>query len=506
MSNDTDSNSTSTSNNGGTTCPTELRYVEKNQAMKTLVVLCRGLKGDDGKLLIDVEEEPWKYFKISTIKPNANDYKDEIDRRWKLFVSASPGRTVQPRPKAWPVSKLLEWLDENPITAADDIAFLKTTVNTTKENAKDAFDAKKAEKEQLEKSWTGPHPYLRLIHAIVDNDSIKKAYLTRHDISSSRLEVENRKSAEKKGKTVWQMVADKWNDAEFSPTTEELPDLHSDFIVEETIFHFGVEDMAKATAEKCEAKFSSMMVELNRVIGNWERSGQGDGGIEEGDDEEEARELGHPEYGSLENRTRGALDQRHSFVGYNQSYLLYLWHMLDKHSLLGSSLQRLNDNVSAANGGEGVPSVFDVDDNTDGASLNSKSDSTSKNELANLSQWIKELGESNERIAQRESEANERIARMESEATERIARENERNRSHSRAENLRQGIDKLKAEKRRLSFERWQNKKNKPMFEFLTEQIDEISNETLEKETELLGIAGTPKRKNRTPESATLGE
>jgi hypothetical protein len=34
-----------------------------------------------------------------------------------------------------------------------------------------------------------------------------------------------------------------------------------------------VEHMATATPEKCHSKFSSMIVELTRIIGNWEKSG-----------------------------------------------------------------------------------------------------------------------------------------------------------------------------------------------------------------------------------------
>ena len=38
--------------------------------------------------------------------------------------------------------------------------------------------------------------------------------------------------------------------------------------------------MAVATPKKCQGKFSGMMVELSKVIANWERSGQGNGSVE----------------------------------------------------------------------------------------------------------------------------------------------------------------------------------------------------------------------------------
>jgi hypothetical protein len=39
--------------------------------------------------------------------------------------------------------------------------------------------------------------------------------------------------------------------------------------------------MTPATAEKVEDKWSSMVLEMNRCIANWQKSGQGEGGIDD---------------------------------------------------------------------------------------------------------------------------------------------------------------------------------------------------------------------------------
>jgi hypothetical protein len=79
------------------------------------------------------------------------------------------------------------------------------------------MEAAKAEAEMLEsKRWQGESPYLRLIHCIIDHDEIKMAFLRRHDLSSSCMEVENRNSVSKQNKTVWELVSEKWNDIDFS--------------------------------------------------------------------------------------------------------------------------------------------------------------------------------------------------------------------------------------------------------------------------------------------------
>jgi hypothetical protein len=87
-----------------------------------------------------------------------------------------------PRPKAWKLDQIFKWLDENPIKSPADMVFLTNTVNTKKLQSTEAFDASKAEKELLERSWTGKKPYLRLIHCLVEDDDIKYEFLHRHDI------------------------------------------------------------------------------------------------------------------------------------------------------------------------------------------------------------------------------------------------------------------------------------------------------------------------------------
>ena len=182
--------------------------------------------------------------------------------------------------------------------------------------------------------------------------------------------------------------------------------------------------------------------------------------------------------------------------------------MLDKHDLLSSSLARLDDNVAAANGASGIPSIIlqrqknSPDPETDNESKNYDSSviSSKQEELSRLlCNSLQDLGEKTVNVARLDAE------------------EREKTRRHERAENLRQGIDTLKAEKRRLFIEVHANKKSKAMVDILMEQIDEVKNDTQGKEVELRHLLGlqqqqgpnhtteqgsTPQRNNRTPESA----
>ena len=144
--------------------------------------------------------------------------------------------------------------------------------------------------------------------------------------------VENREQL--RATNMSQLLAEKWNDKNFSPETVAMPALHTNFTSSDIIFHADVANMTPATAEKVEDEWSSMILEMNRCIANRQKSGQGEGGIDDADNE------GDQEFGSLENRSQRALANRQSFFRDRQLYLLYFWKMLNCHDLLGSALQK----------------------------------------------------------------------------------------------------------------------------------------------------------------------
>jgi hypothetical protein len=322
---------------------------------------------------------------------------------------------------------------------------------------------------------------------------------------------------------VWELVAEKWNDIDFSFQTASIGQFHSDFSDSKFMFHTDVENMMPATPEKCEQKYQSMVSELNKRIEKWERSGQGDGGEQSYDEEEEEIRVPTSDgYGSLRDRNQGALDKVHAFFEYNQSYLIYLWYMIDTHGLLGSSLQRLCDDIGSNNGAIGVPSVFEIDGDEEEQSMEvTMATGTSSGQQTVLSQSISVLGKCSIEAAKIEADQKEksRISRIEAAKIEadqkeksRISRmhtasleadQQEKNRIHHRAENLRNGIDTLKVEKRKLRLEKVDTDPSKvAKLIFLEEEILEITMDIRKKEAELESMLRTPPRSNRTPESA----
>ncbi|KAG7363562.1 hypothetical protein IV203_026923 [Nitzschia inconspicua] len=253
---------------------TELAYIARNNSIRILVVLSHGLKKDDGSDLIDIKtEEPWKSIPRIEIKPTADMLKAEIKRRHKAFGLPKP----EPRPASWRTSKISQWLYDHPIEKEADLDFLKKTIANCRQISEEAAVHRQLERDATSSNWTGKDPYLRLIHCIVD-DSIKESFIKRNDIQPGRMQIENRN----REKTVWEAIANLWNDPGFAPVTEGgLAELHFDFIPSIAVPYEKVSSMNPATPQFVQNKITGMVTSLTRIISNWERSGQGDGGFHE---------------------------------------------------------------------------------------------------------------------------------------------------------------------------------------------------------------------------------
>ena len=346
--------------------------------MLSLATMSIGARDEDGLPLIDCDLVPWNKIPKKQIKPGSDLLRAEIKRRWQAEL---PPKDKEPSSKNWDKTKLMKWLEEHPIIAAEDAAFLKQAVASRKRTAVNAARETEFEREQLlavdvagkkYKKWSGRLPYLRLIHALVDNDDIKVAYLRRGDIPSGRMAVDNRNTEEAKAANVWQMMADKWNDESFVPATASEPDWHFHYARSETITLDTVSDFLPPTADKVKDRFESMMTILKRTIPKWERSGQGEGGHngdddddhdgdddgDNGDENNDDEESGDkPGFGVLAGRSCFALSKIQDFFENSNSYV-YLWHMIARHQLIASSMNMLADGVGSRSGARGIPSAI----------------------------------------------------------------------------------------------------------------------------------------------------
>ncbi len=235
---------------------TRVALRQHNFSVPGLVVLCQGLKDSEGKDFINIDEDPWKTMAREIVKPKASMFRYEVVRRHDVFSLNGP----TPRTKNWKIEKCQQWLNENPITAPHEIQYLQSKIQEQFLAQQQANAAKKLEMEALDKNWVGKYPYLRLIHCIVDDESIKLAFLKRNDIDNSRIALDNRNS-DIKDPSVYDMIADLWNDSNFAPETETFPDLHPDFTSSETLTHALVSSMANATPLLCSCPLKNQILE-----------------------------------------------------------------------------------------------------------------------------------------------------------------------------------------------------------------------------------------------------
>ena len=106
-----------------------------------------------------------------------------------------------PPPNQWKLEKLQMWLNNNPVTNDGEHAFLLDAVDERIGKA----EAEKAVVLALfNKKWVGKEPILRLIHALVDNNEIKHAYLESFDVPSDCMVIENRNTPEIRAACCWQ--------------------------------------------------------------------------------------------------------------------------------------------------------------------------------------------------------------------------------------------------------------------------------------------------------------
>jgi hypothetical protein len=496
----------------------ESMFVDKGRSLKALALLSLGLKRDDGSYVFNPSVLPWSAATRKTaIKMTAGELREEVLRR-----SVAAGNKKHPRPSQWTVTTAMNWLNENPIKNAEEVDFIMSTVSRRIEIAQRSslepvvVPGSTASRSRGDGgpggSWIGKYAYLRLIHAIIDDNDIKAAYLSRLNLPSGRMAIEQRNTPAALASNVWQMVANKWNDPLFLPVTSVKPNTHSDFARPIPLSFDTVSMLQPATMEKVEEKWNSMNLALKRGIQRWERSGQGDGGFldedevvdnEEGDsDEERGGEEGEDDsydgvgrrFGRLKKRTQRALDKRRNFFDGKSTYLLYLWEMLEEHNLFQSSMQQLHDDVGSVDGSTGVPYAIGgkrkSSNNEDDLSSSAKKSAYSME--SSLSKSIEKHGETMLEVA--------KIAALEQQKNrEQALAEQDRKRVDNRINFLRGRINDLRDNKRgmviRLADPAMQNQ---AIIDAVMREVNGIEDEIDMNVEELNSLVET-KKSNSTP-------
>ena len=298
--------------------------------------------------------------------------KDEICRRASFLKLR-----IVPRPGQWKLDDKIKWLDNNTITKAHDVQY----ITKTNDEYKQSLLAVIQEQSTITKpgKWSGPLPYLRLIHCMVEDD-VKIEFNRRCDVLSNRYELDARNSDQAK-KSFFELCADKWNDPSFNPWTMIVGETHSDYAAPIYCSHLSVSRMSPATSEKVAEKFGYMRLKLTDIIINFEMSGGGDGqkcekkkndagtgtgtgtgGDSDSDEDSDSdidseNEEDNNHFGSLKTKD-GSI--RKNFLQEFPPYLLYFWDMLELHGMTSSAMQKISEEHSAGSAGKVPRASFET--------------------------------------------------------------------------------------------------------------------------------------------------
>ena len=158
--------------NGGGKCLTQSLYEALGNSKKVLVTLCLGLKNANGAALINIDESPWSLEPKGNVKPTNKELVMEVKRRQKLFLQTvgnnkSKLKSLAMKPNNKSREVLIEWLDEWPIKDPACVEFLVAEANRVRDLLQVAIEESRETAVAIQHgAWSGPIPYLRLIHCM----------------------------------------------------------------------------------------------------------------------------------------------------------------------------------------------------------------------------------------------------------------------------------------------------------------------------------------------------
>ncbi len=224
-------------------------YEALRYSKKIHVTLCFGLKNPDGTPLIDIDSNPWCHEPKGVVKLANRELAFEVQRRQKLFATCeildnADRMPLMMKPRNKPREALIEWMNDCPLVDQDCVSYLMSEANRVQNLFQTAIDESREIALVIQHgSWSGSVPYLRLIHCITDYDITPSAYLRTNEVKK-RDEIDAANSP-LQCKTGYDVIADKWNDPTFNPTTT-VSSCHPAFENEIVLFHSKVKRLVPA--------------------------------------------------------------------------------------------------------------------------------------------------------------------------------------------------------------------------------------------------------------------
>jgi hypothetical protein len=356
-----------------------------DHSQKVAVLLAMRIGLDDVKFPFFVDKEPFISLpKHNKIKMSQQVLGEEIVRRCNEYALDIV------KPAQWKKEKQMTWLKKNPIPsiASDDLEFVKMELERVTAFAREITENAKAHgasMKAMRKNWSNYMPWLRFYLALA-HSRVMPLFLLRHTPKSREqmeavLRDRNRDTGEgTDGVQDWRVaLCNIFNDVNWVPQTESLPDLHHDFAVS---FSVPLTVDPISSPEEVKQRFTQARGPLVLMINQWERSGNGSAMLEEEPTERISEEQ---VYKFVDG------DDRQAFLRFanNKTHVLYFWDLAYKHQLLTSAREHLKEAISGD--GNSVPSISPMSNSNSGGGRMSPYQMEQLTQLQDLGGSITEL-------------------------------------------------------------------------------------------------------------------
>jgi hypothetical protein len=115
----------------GVPLSSEQHYKNSNNSLRILVVMCCGIKTNDGGEIVDFNVDPWNSLNSTTYRPSLVEWRSEVQKS-KINIAAKRGSKLlkkdNPLPSQWTIPRCQKWFDLYPIRDDSDVAFLRAEI------------------------------------------------------------------------------------------------------------------------------------------------------------------------------------------------------------------------------------------------------------------------------------------------------------------------------------------------------------------------------------------
>jgi hypothetical protein len=234
-------------------------FAINGNCIQTLFAMASGIRDENNKLIADYENDDLftKAKKKMLFKPIKKHLVQEVLRRKQKMDCVSKTFSSQNSLKV-----CSNWLHDNNQMDHVDLVWVTSKINWFRETLKNATANEPQDGVEKFINFRGTVWVLRLIHALSDNDDARLAFATVFNVKD-RQALDSRNSPGHVVKTVYEIIADHYNDETFNPWSTAYPRVHSDYAVPIDLTYESVKKFGDISPQKVKDKLAELRCRLN---------------------------------------------------------------------------------------------------------------------------------------------------------------------------------------------------------------------------------------------------